>query len=234
MNWGPFLAVCGLVTLLVFAGGVALGLAWGRRRQRQVATPPAADSIDAAVARERERIHADLHDDLGAKLLELVYRAPDPQFADTARAALMDLRDVVSRSRGSSGTLLETLSEIELEASRRLDLAGITLDWQQPQDIGDRPLDRAQSLHLFRIVREAVSNVIRHAGAARLTVHVHPSRQALRLELTDDGAGLQAVAGAGAGTAGMRARAAQLQGNITWRGATAGGTRVILTLPLAD
>lgn len=209
---------------------------WWLGRRRSLAPPAqaATDTIEAAVARERERIHADLHDDLGAKLLELVYRAPDPQLADVARSALQDLRDVVSRSRGAHGTLLQTLSEIELEAQRRLELAGIALDWQQPEDLADHVLDRAQTLHLFRIVREALSNVIRHAGAAGLAVRVHRSERALRLELTDDGAGLQPAAGAGAGQANMRARAAELHGRITWRGATAGGTRVILTLPLAD
>lgn len=217
--------------------GILLGWLLGRRLRPLPSPPVAVDpaaAIEAAVARERERIHADLHDDLGAKLLELVYRAPDPQLADVARSALQDLRDVVSRSRGAHGTLLETLSEIELEAMRRLELAGIALDWQQPEDLIDHVLDRAQALHLFRIVREALSNVIRHAGAAQLTVKVHRSERALRLELTDDGGGLQPAGGAGAGTANMRARAAELQGRITWRGATSGGTRVILTLPLAD
>ena len=49
-----------------------------------------------AVTEERERIYRDLHDDVGAKLLSLVYRAQRPEDADLARSALRDLREVVS------------------------------------------------------------------------------------------------------------------------------------------
>lgn len=219
-------------TLLLMLTSLLLGL-WLGRWRNVPAAPAATVELEPALQRERERIYADLHDDLGAKLLELVYRAADPAQADVARAALQDLRDVVSRSRGCPASLLEALSEIELEARQRLELAGIQLDWSQPEDLPDVQLDRAQNLHLFRILREALSNVIRHSQATHLRVRLIASAQALRLELTDDGDGAgQLGSGRGAGTANMRSRAAELQGKITWRGATAGGTRVILTLPL--
>ncbi|MCR6700833.1 MAG: hypothetical protein NVV68_06655 [Dokdonella sp.] len=73
-----------------------------------------------AAAAERERIYADLHDDLGARLLDLVYRAPTPAEADRVRAILQDLRDVVTRSRGTPGTLGDVLADIRAEAVQRL------------------------------------------------------------------------------------------------------------------
>lgn len=198
------------------------------------AREPAAQALalEQAVARERERIHDDLHDDLGARLLELVYAAPDAATADLARAALQDLRDVVSRSRGASGGLPEVLADVRAEAAQRLSSAGIALRWEQPDALPELDFDRARALHLYRIVREAVSNAIRHAQARVLRVRVHIGADRLALELTDDGAGVNAVDGAGQGMRSMRARAEQLHGAIRWAPGTEGGTKVLLTVPL--
>lgn len=225
------LAIALIVVLLV---GVGLGAWLVLQTERDTATdavPPSQDVVEAALARERERIYADLHDDLGARLLQLVYQAPTPELAGLARAALGDLRGVVSRSRGAAGSLLEVLSEMQIEAHARLDAASIELTWRQ-EGFDDEALDAAQALQLFRIVREAINNVIRHAGASAISVRVVRHASALRLELTDDGGGIASDAAPGRGTENMRARAADLRGDITWRGATAGGTRVILSLPL--
>ena len=59
---------------------------------------------------ERRRIARDLHDDVGAKLLSLVYRAGDRGSADLARSALQDLRDVVSHTQHEQLTLEEALA----------------------------------------------------------------------------------------------------------------------------
>lgn len=184
-----------------------------------------------AAADERERIYGNLHDDLGAKLLQLIYGASTPEQADIARALLQDVRDVVTRSRGMPGSLQQILGEIRSEAEQRLRGVGITLDWQQPDDLPDPDLDHGQSLHLFRIVREAISNVIRHARAHALRIRMASDGRALRLELIDDGIGPNS-AGQGRGKDNMRARARELEGDITWKGGTSGGTKVLLSFPL--
>jgi signal transduction histidine kinase len=146
---------------------------------------------------------------------------------------LQDLRDVVSRSRGEPGTLGDVLAELRAEAQARLTGVGIALDWQQPDRMPDPRLDHARALHLYRIVREAISNVIRHAQAQRLRVRVRAARGELRLELTDDGSG--AAVGAPAGGSGMRNmrdRAGELEGRIDWVPGTEGGTKVLLSMPL--
>lgn len=184
------------------------------------------------VADERERIYSDLHDDIGAKLLDLVYSAERPETADLARAILQDLRDVVSRSRGAPGTLLEVLGEIRAECEDRLERVQAELIWDQSEDLPDPQLDHGQSLHLFRIVREAISNAIRHAQARRLRVRIRHLPEELLLDITDDGPGVAALQGAGTGTDNMRSRATELKGTISWDAGTHGGTKVLLRIPL--
>ncbi|MBK6436494.1 MAG: ATP-binding protein [Rhodanobacteraceae bacterium] len=219
--------------LLAFLAGV-LG-AWLYLRHATTALPVAVTTAATAqaLADERERIYADLHDDLGAKLLQLIHTANDPRQADLARAVLQDLRDVVTRSRGEPGTLGDVLADIRSEATQRLAAVKITLDWQDGEEIADPPLSQQQALHLFRIVREAISNTIRHAGATRLRVRVDATAQRLTLELSDDGIG-RGSAGRGRGTDNMRERAKELDGNVTWRDATGHGTKVILSVALND
>lgn len=236
-------AQTGLVlAVLLLVGGLLADSIRLRRRLRRDAEA-SADRRDAelsaagarAAAAERERIHNDLHDDLGARLLQLIYEAPTPRQADLARAVLQDLRDVVTRSRGSAGTLEHVLADIRREATQRLATIGTTLRWEQPEPLPDLPLAADRALHLYRIVREAISNALRHAEARRLRVRVRCTLERLDLELTDDGsAGPPLDPAAGRGMQTMKQRAGELQGEIAWLRGTEGGTKVLLSLPLAD
>lgn len=188
-----------------------------------------------AAARERERIYSDLHDDIGAKLLSLIHGAQTPLQADLARAILQDLRDVVTRSRGTPGTLEDVLADIRSEAEQRLRTVGIGLLWVETHELPNPPLETERALHLYRIVREAISNTIRHAQAHRLRVRLHHCDDHLGIEITDDGDGVVAEsAHPGAGMRSMRERAAELSGDISWLPGTEGGTKVLLSFPLPE
>lgn len=187
---------------------------------------------DQAIAGERERIYSDLHDDLGASLLQLIYAAPTVQHADAARAVLQNLRDVVTRSRGTPGSLADVLADIRSEATQRLATVGITLLWDESDALPDPPLETEAALHLHRIVREAISNVIRHAQAKKLRVRIRSGADRLGIELTDDGDGDGALGHAGSGVRNMRERASELAADIAWKAGTEGGTKVLLEMPL--
>lgn len=204
------------------------------RRQAQLTLAEREAMVrEQATADERMRIFADLHDDLGARLLGMVHAAATPAEADRARELLQNLRDVVSRSRGTPGTLADVLAEIQSETRQRLAGAGIGLSWHCPDELPDPELDAGRALHLYRIVREAISNVIRHAQARAVRVRVAAGRDRLMLELTDDGLGAGEVGqGHGLGVHSMRERAAELAGDIDWRAGTVGGTKVVLSVPL--
>ena len=188
-----------------------------------------------ATLAERERIYSDLHDDLGARLLGMIHAAESPEQADRARAVLQDLRDVVTRSRGTPGLLSDTLGEIRVEISQRLAEAGISLTWEVDPAILDPELDTPRALHLHRITREAISNVIRHARASHVRIRMKVIGENLCLDLTDDGGGTNPMsASKGRGLDTMRERAAELEGDIGWIPGTQGGTKVLLTMPLGQ
>jgi signal transduction histidine kinase len=84
----------------------------------------------------------------------------------------------------------------------------------------------------FRIALEAITNVIRHAGARHCDVRLSVD-DALLLEVVDDGRGLAADRPAGVGLDSMRERAAELGGWCRIEGLPGGGTRVHASLPLA-
>jgi signal transduction histidine kinase len=161
------------------------------------------EAYERGVTEERRRMAQDLHDDVGARLLSGLHTADAPT-RPVLHAALADIRAIVSGLVGDTATLDRVLAEVRHEAARRLEAAGIALDWppyEAPE--ADVLLDYRTRKALTSAVREAVSNVIRHSGAGlvRATVVRQPDR--LIMTLADDGKGLPAGA-AGPGGQGLR------------------------------
>lgn len=186
-----------------------------------------------AAAAERERIYRDLHDDLGARLLDLVYAAPDPAQAEQARQALQSLRALVADAQRPASTLHLLLGELRAETDRRLRSAGRELLWEQDAALPDMQLDQATTLHLARIMREAVTNALRHAALRWLRVRLYEMDGILLCDVTDDGRFDGQHIGSGTGTQSMRTRADELGAQIDWHPGTLGGTKVTLRVPLA-
>jgi len=195
--------------------------------------------ISHAEAGERERIYRDLHDDLGAKLLGLLIsaqRAGLPREADMARSALQDLRDVVSRSAQPATPLGDLVADWRAETEQRLQPLGIMLDWRIPMEDMPVPVNAEIALNLSRILREAITNVLRHAPQAdRITVNTVLEQDSLMLSIEDNGPGLpQSGAKPHRGMSGMNARAAMLGANLAWQAVEPHGCRVVLKMPLAN
>lgn len=228
----------GLLALML-AAGFAAGYVWrGTRRDHSAVhsalpAPAATDSTARlqAANEERLRIYRDLHDDIGAKMLTLIHTLDNETHADLARAVMQDLRDIVSRSARADGSLLDILAQIRDETEQRLEALDVLLHWEQDTALPDPHLDDGQALHLFRIVREAVTNSLRHAHPRSIRIRCQPLSEDLVLDITDDGPGPRPEQ-RGAGTSAMRRRAEELQGSIHWNPGTEGGTKVLLRFPL--
>jgi two-component system sensor histidine kinase DesK len=189
----------------------------------------------AALA-ERERIGRDLHDVLGQSLSAIVLKSElasrigrtDPARAlaeiagveRAARDALSQLRAVVQGYKGS-GLPAELARARSLLAD-----AGISLEYS-----GSQPsLSAEQEQSISLILREAVTNVVRHSGARRCNIELRAGEDGLLLIVADDGAGIAGVEGTG--IRGMRERAASLGGTLDIV-ATNPGTEVRAGIPIA-
>lgn len=189
---------------------------------------------EQATLEERERIYQDLHDDLGAKLLTLVYRAQTPHNAELARSALQDLRDVVSRAGAESVPVTYAMADYRIECEKRLSDVRIQLIWDNQICEEHLHLTQPQVLNLGRIIREAVSNVIRHAQATRVSIRLFANDAYLQLEICDDGIGLPNNHDntKGRGLSNIQKRATLLGGEIHFASAENGGLRLCLRLPM--
>jgi two-component system sensor histidine kinase DesK len=183
---------------------------------------------------ERERIARDLHDVLGHTLSVIVLKSElasklverDParaktEMADveqTARMALSEVRQAIGGYR-SNGLAAEFA-----QARATLETAGITVECEQ----APVALPATQESVLALAVREAVTNVVRHAHAARCRLELREADGVCRLSIQDDGLG--GFQQEGNGLQGMRERVEALGGTL--KRETRGGTRLHITLPL--
>ena len=188
-----------------------------------------------AASAERERIGRDLHDllghtltlvavkaDLAARLCDrdpLAARREMDEVAAAARDALGEVRTAVVGMNGASLAL-------EIERARVM-LAAAKVDAQIRADAS--PPDARREAVLAMALREAVTNVIRHAGATCCTIGVDADASGLRLSVRDDGRGGDGIR-EGSGLSGMRARLVAAGGRLEVESG-AGGTRLTAWLP---
>ena len=172
-------------------------------------------AYDRGAASERTRIARDIHDHIGAQLLTALHVREDRRKDELIRATIGDLRDVIRNAEGEPAPFDTLLADLRAETADRLEAAGLELDWQVEAEREDAPL-RAAMQTLRALVREAVSNAIRHAGASRLRVDLALEGDALILSVSDDGRGFDPEAGrAGHGLGNMAARVEALGGSFT-------------------
>jgi two-component system sensor histidine kinase DesK len=183
---------------------------------------------------ERERIARDLHDVLGHTLSVIILKselAAKLAEKDPVRAA-QEIRDVERISRDALGQVRSTvrgyhsqglLAEVE-QAQSALKAAGVQAqcDFESPQ------LPPAQEGVLALALREAVTNVIRHAKATSCSVTLHQENGNCFLQIKDDGCGTSATEGIG--LSGMRQRVESLGGKLQRE--ISSGTCLTITLPV--
>ena len=184
------------------------------------------------IAQERARIARDTHDNIGAKLLSALHGGEPERKNAMIREALSDLRDIINASGATPRTADEALAELRHETVERVSAAGLEVRWSMNgAEAADLP---PAIVHALRsIIREAVSNAIRHADASMVTVAIDLTPEATRLSIVDDGAGFDPIRVApGHGLESMKTRAETLQGAFAVD--TGGrGTAIRVSLPHA-
>ncbi|MDV3222625.1 sensor histidine kinase [Intrasporangium sp.] len=238
---GPASFVEGLA-YLVLPATVVFAIArhglWGVEVGRRL------DRLHRVRAEERTRLQRELHDSVGPLLGSISMRA------EAARRLVASATD--------SGRVDEVLSSIEADAEGALVEVRRLIDELGPAPLAEQQLgealsglvrsydgattsvtlstgalpdlDPATEVAAYRIVAEALRNVMRHARAGRCDVRLHVTDGELHLQVTDDGVGLGGNP-AGVGRRGMAARADALGGAVRIHDAPGGGTVVTAVLP---
>ena len=203
--------------------------------------------------RVRSRIAADLHDDIGGSLSRIAIQsevarravagtAGDPartlvDIGDTARTLVDALDDVVWSVDPRQDDLASVERRIREYAAEVLGAAGVRWTFHGTAGLEVVSLDPEPRRHLLLIVKEGITNIVRHAGAHTARLEIGISRRTLHAELSDDGRGfdpstIETAGAAGRGLGNMRARARQLGGRVEVLSAPAQGTRIVLTVPI--
>ena len=187
---------------------------------------------EQAAAFVRERIYQDLHDDVGAKLLSLLYASAEPHQAAIAREALREIRSIASPERLEGGKACEVTADWRIEVETRCEQARFHLEWDERLD--DVKLTGIQRYHLDRVLRELVSNALEHSGGRTMSSTVACRNGRLILIVEDDGCGFaSSETPAGHGLAGIRRRVLKLGGKVRWERGKHGGVRCSAEIPLS-
>ena len=198
----------------------------------------------AAQEAERLRIAQELHDEVGQGLtailllLSRVERRLPPggtaelgEAQDAVRAALGDVRRIALQLRPEALDDLGLPSALRALARRMGEQSDLGVVVDVPDEVPG--LDEDAELVLYRVAQEALSNVVRHAGAGRAALRLRADADGIVLEVTDDGRGLGG-APPGTGMRGMRERAELIGAALDVGDGPSGGVRVRLALPVRE
>ena len=214
-----------------------------RERLRELAA-----YINTLREEQRSRIARELHDVVGGMLTSMKLdiqrinrRSDDPELKaivadllhlaqesiDTVRTISEDLRPGALDHLGLSAALQAMLRQF----SERTEVASQLL-----ADDFDAQLSQARATAAYRICQEALTNIARHAGATQVVVRLASGEGCLTVEIEDNGRGLASLAptGKSIGLVSMAERAREFGGNLASRPGAAGGTCLVLRLPLED
>jgi signal transduction histidine kinase len=204
------------------------------------------DHLERAREDERTRISRELHDQLGQELtaLHLALALAQQRFAKDPKLIGGNLEEMTALLKRTQATTRNLVTELRPQLLDELGLiAGIEWLIRQTQQrsplqctlvaeaIGELPPD--VSTVAFRIVQEALTNVVRHARAQTVEVRLAVAGSVLELAVSDDGIGLPMDGRpSGFGLIGIRERVATRAGRMELRARADGGTVLAVTLPL--
>lgn len=206
---------------------------------------------ESAVERERARIAQDLHDELGSSLTRLAMMTDslrelknDPaqiesraaRISQTSTETVRALEEIVWALRPGSDTLQSLVEYIAHFAQELFEGSAARCRLDLPDNLPDHALPPNMRHNIFLIVKEALTNALKHSGATEIQVHAKADGRTLELSVSDDGRGFDEPAAAAAqtrnGLGNMRRRAEQMNGQLTFTSPDGRGTQVRLVVQL--
>ncbi len=190
-----------------------------------------------ALAEERRRIMADMHDGLGARLVALLSlsqsgKARPEELSEGIASALDELRLAIDSVQPVEGDVGVVLGSVRHRMRSVFERAGVRFLWNVSELPRMEDLTPERILAIQRIFLEVFSNAIKHSRAQAVAVYATRVPGAVHIVIEDDGCGFDASAlHAGHGLANLKLRASQAGGSLGLESAAGKGTRVTLSLP---
>ncbi len=199
------------------------------------------------ISRERLRISRELHDNVGSQLTYLItglesseillqkqetgqLRNKIENMQQSARESMQQLRDAIWALNSESVASSVLLSRFEKWLNKIMDaFPAIKTNLSSHVSV-DKVLDPLKSLNLFRIMQEAVHNVIKHSGASELTINFIVEQNHIKISIKDNGKGFDQSVSKGQGMRSMIARAQEMEATINLISAENKGTEVVIEL----
>jgi len=235
----PFIGLCACIAVGLAAMLQGYRLRWQRRLLKL-------DEL-SALGNERARIARDLHDDLGTELIGLALQLDVVEHATKAEPALTKrlgqaakhtramaqrMREVVWSVNPKCDTLPSVAEFLEQQAAQFLNSDSIRMRLDFPEKIPPLSLGAEARHQLALSVREALTNVVRHAQATEVVLSLAVNNHQLIVQVKDNGRGVQNPLTNGHGLGNMKARLAQIGGTFDYTSAEGGGTVVSFRVPL--
>lgn len=202
-----------------------------------------------AVERVRTQLATDLHDDLGAGLVEIAIltevarqsspQRPQAEALEGVAAKARELRSSISDIVWSVDPVRDQLTNV-VERWRQIAnsaLGNISITFSAPEEAETNSISVSfvAKRHLILMFKEAIANVARHAGASHVAVSVRLEQRRLQVSISDDGSGYDvalAEENGGNGLRNMRMRAAEMKGTIDVETGPGAGTIVRFSIPV--
>ncbi len=215
------------------------------RRRLQLENRQLRSEIENALRRERDRIAAELHDDLGAglstiRLLSLLAKEmetkPDQlerldKIARAASGVMENIADIVWAMNSCHDTLENLAHYLRRSAGEYLETHGIRFSFEMPENLPNNTLDGEQRRALLLAMKECLHNVVKHADASEVHLRITTNGQ-LEIQVSDNGSGIlperlsDSTALNGNGLTNLRQRMKALGGSAVIRNNR--GTTVVL------
>ncbi|MBO6557751.1 MAG: hypothetical protein JJ957_14690 [Pseudomonadales bacterium] len=170
-----------------------------------------------ATEAERTRLRKDIHDSLGGRLLTIMHSAEDDRVAAESRQAMVELREILAAVDSDSTLIGHAIDEWQPQLRGLVESAGANLDWLVDRELAtlEAALSGRDRFNLGQILRECVTNAIKHAGAKEIAISLSALQGNLVAQVENDGeVSDPATWEEGIGTRNLAARAEELGAEI--------------------
>ena len=200
---------------------------------------------ERALTEERNRIAADMHDDVGAGLSRIRYISSaiqsNKQISDTDINKIVSLSDeavekmneIIWALNQGNQRLEELIYYTRSQCSEMLNNGGMAFSFELPDNIPEKTLGWKDCRNLYLLVKEAVNNAIKHAGATYITIECSITT-AITFSISDNGVGFdaEAIKKNGNGLLNYKKRIGNLGGTYQLVTAPGLGTKLLFTIPI--